>query len=650
MAAPIVIDLSSDDSSPQAVQISRSQKNASTEDFHYLSDDGGDIDVHADIAARRAPKRRRLSPSPSIDTGARLGDRDVATLDMGVQTYNLTSSPLLPSTRIESEPAQRSFRDILDPILLSSSPEPSVGRIRRNEDKNVSDLLRDTTDELSDILAEDLLGGQLTRAPPKFTPQISERTAALLADLDRNPKTTKRVQGESSKSPRSKLKEKKSRSVETGSQDQYASSTKGIRRKTQGSSTIDDSLHEDDRLIAERPRRLKEANSSQKQRTEERALERERAKQSKALEKEAEKERKRKLKEEKAREKQVNAELAQVNRAKIDKKTSTPEMIVDLPDTLEDGVVGEQIRRLLGNLQVKTTYYHSHTEKTIKWRRKVAARFNDELGHWEPVPEEIKDESHVLSLLYAKDFVDLVCGDPAQSDRQDLESHVLKLKTSFHDRKIICLIEGLAMWMRKNKNVRNRAYQAAVLSQMGSGEGGQGDTSSSATAQSRNSRRKKTPPEYVDEDMIEDGLLRLQVVHGCMIHHTAAPVETAEWISHFTQHISTIPYRAQRMKLDTSFCMDVGQVKTGDDKDDTYVKMLQEIVRVTPSIAYGIAGQYPDIQALLSGLSQRGPLALQDLKKTANKDGALTNSNIGPAISRRVYKIFLGTDPMSNDV
>ena len=68
------------------------------------------------------------------------------------------------------------------------------------------------------------------------------------------------------------------------------------------------------------------------------------------------------------------------------------------------------------------------------------------------------------------------------------------------------------------------------------------------------------------------------------------------------------------MNLDTAFCMDVGQVKTGDDREDTFVKMLQEVVRVTAPIAYGIASHYPSVQTLTKALKERGPLALEDIK------------------------------------
>lgn len=122
------------------------------------------------------------------------------------------------------------------------------------------------------------------------------------------------------------------------------------------------------------------------------------------------------------------------------------------------------------------------------------------------------------------------------------------------------------------------------------------------------------------------------------------------WIGNFTQHISTIPYKSQLNSGEASFCMDVGQVKTGDDKDDTFVKMLQEIVRVTLPVAYGIATQYPSVVKMVQAMKRDGPLFCQDLKKCSNKNGAFTDARIGPAISRRIYKIFTSGDPGSMDV
>lgn len=60
--------------------------------------------------------------------------------------------------------------------------------------------------------------------------------------------------------------------------------------------------------------------------------------------------------------------------------------------------------------------------------------------------------------------------------------------------------------------------------------------------------------------------------------------------------------------------MESGQVKTGEDKDDTFTKMLQEVVRVTPPIAFGIAAEYPSAVNLVKAFRRYGPLVLEDLQ------------------------------------
>jgi crossover junction endonuclease EME1 len=98
---------------------------------------------------------------------------------------------------------------------------------------------------------------------------------------------------------------------------------------------------------------------------------------------------------------------------------------------------------------------------------------------------------------------------------------------------------------------------------------------------------------------------------------------------------------------DTSFCMDSGQVKTGDGPADTFIRMLQENLRVTAPIAHGIAAEYSTVQLLIKGFQDEGPLALENCLKSANRDGALTNQRVGPAISKRLHSVFTGRDPDS---
>jgi crossover junction endonuclease EME1 len=369
-------------------------------------------------------------------------------------------------------------------------------------------------------------------------------------------------------------------------------------------------LSDDMEEPAQPKRPAKKTNKLTTEEKEAKAKARADAKVQKELEKEMEKEKKKQLREDKAKQKQLEADISEVNKLKVDKKDSTPEMILDMASSFEGGAVGNQAIEFMRRLGVDHHFFTSPIPQMVKWRRKMNARFNEDAGHWEPCPFYIQTEKHVLCLVPAQDFVDMVIPSPDGEEREPLELHVLRIKSAHPECTVIYLIEGLMGWMRKNRNSRNRAYQAEVLRQYE-------PTSTQTSTTSSRGRKKKNKPETtppVDDDTIEDALLELQVSHASLIHHTNTPSESAEWIKNFTEHISTIPYRQQRSNgNDAAFCMDVGQVKTGEDKQDTFVKMLQEVNRVTAPMAYGIAGQYPSVTDLVRNMRTRGPTMLEDV-------------------------------------
>ena len=509
---------------------SRKQSNALETDFVFGGNQHGR--AHAEFSTEGQRKRRRLSPTL-------LADDDVEVMNYNHTTKRVEVNGATGSFQVSAEAAVRSQRkekqklalpearvtgtadsrwhEIDDPILCTSSAHepvdssPSKRRTARGPSVSSDDGLID--------IAE-LRGRTATLAPTRGL-QLSARTEALLSSLAASSDLNTKLDMPRDRDFISHIANTGKRNCELQSQGKRRQRESPLRDVTEASVNV------------KKKKNITEAEKKA------RDIEREHTRAGKAekkqQEREEEKERKQLLKEEKVREKQLAADLAEVNKARTDKKISTPEMIVDLPTSIEGESVDTQIREFLKNLQVEATTYSSPVPNIIKWRRKVTAEFNRELGHWEPIPQEIRRESHVLCLLSAKDFVDMASVNPAEVDGQDLEAHVLKVKSKYDDSTAIYLIEGLEAWMRKNKNVRNRAYQAAMLRQT------DGQRAGPATAGS--SKRKKPEAEYIDEDMVEDALLRLQVVHSCLIHHTAIPVETAEWISNFTQHISTIPYR-----------------------------------------------------------------------------------------------------------
>ncbi|CAH0047739.1 unnamed protein product [Clonostachys solani] len=333
----------------------------------------------------------------------------------------------------------------------------------------------------------------------------------------------------------------------------------------------------------------------------------------------------------KARDKERAAALAEVNKLRTDKKISTPEMLVDLSTNLNP-TTRTQVEPLLKALDVEFSTWESPVDNVVKWRRKVTSRFNEDLGHWEPVPRRIVNEKHVAVIILADEFVQLALGG-------GLDDHVSKMTEHFPNYQLIYLIEGLHVWMRKNRNARNRQFVSGVRVQEGAGPS--------------SSRRRNAPAtEYVSEETIEDALLQLQVMHDALIHHTTIPLETSQWITVLTQHISTIPYRKQKDQatMNAAFCMESGQVRSGDNPKDTYIRMLQEISRVTAPVAYGIATEFATVSELVNGLESGGANRLEAVRKSANKDGVMSDRTVGQAMSKRLHKVFTGRDESSADV
>jgi crossover junction endonuclease EME1 len=346
------------------------------------------------------------------------------------------------------------------------------------------------------------------------------------------------------------------------------------------------------------------------------------------LEKSRKRQEREEIKAAKAADKQRAAALAEVNKLRTDKKVSTAEMIVELPSGLSSEL-RNQVQEMLQGLGVEHSTWSSPEHTIVKWQRKVTCRFNDDLGLWEPVPPRLVHENVALLILTAEEFVAMVLGDT-------LESHITEIKRRYGHMKLVYIIQGLTPWLRKNRNNRNRQFASDVRNANGPG----------------NSSTSRTSVEHVPEDKIEDALLAVQVEHEMLIHHTTVAIETAKWVINFTQHVSTIPYKKQRDQATSvaGFCMESGQVRTGDGVQDTYVRMLQEIVRVTAPIAYGIATEFGSVTKLVQGLERGGPGTLDVVRKSTNTDGAVSDRTIGQAISRRMHKVFTGRDEESTDV
>lgn len=410
-----------------------------------------------------------------------------------------------------------------DPIIWTSSPEqkevPSHGRAHSNLPRPAS--LSDSEDDLPDEQWH-----RMAQQRPAQVPERPQRTIGSASKQSAPGKKTVSLGRRERKSPTSGI-----------SSPNKSAEVNGTSRASKGS--VAQNAKRTEEVKVARGQDQEEARAmAKKAKAREKEEARAAAKEAKERDKEANKERRRLLKEEQAHEKQKEKDRAEANKLKLDKKLSTPEMIVDLPISIDGSTIDTQIKEFLKQIGVEVTSYQSPVSNVVKWRRKVESRFNDKSGCRELLAtKEIDAEKHVMCLISANELADLVALD-IETESQGLDEHVTQIKSAFSECIPIYMIEGLDAWIRRNRNARNRAYTAAVRSQLDSNA-----ENGSATGSTVFSRRKKQRTEVVDEEMIEDALLRLQVVHNCLIHHAAISVETAEWVAHFTEQISQIPYR-----------------------------------------------------------------------------------------------------------
>ena len=452
------------------------------EAIDLLSSDDDHRDVPSSIEEWSAPqaKRRRLSPEAL----------SIAPLKPPTASSKNTTTLFKQSKLAVTGLQDFGVLDEDDPIEFTSSVHPTVSQTKPSTYKHGAhqqDEVSSSDDDLPDLFTEQ--GGSNA-----LSISLSSRTAALLATLQPGPTSCK-------------------------------------------TSTSDAATQKKKSPLAEEERQARGREKDQAKQA--KSLERDEAKTRRAKEKEEELEQRKEKRAAQEVQKREATAFTNANKAdKIKKEVSTPEMILDMPESLLGSKHDHGIHENCKRLNVDVTTYQSPVPNLIKWRRKTKAVWNAEREFWEPLPSMVvKDEPHILCLVPAKTFVSLAL---ASKDAEDsLDKHVARLRsaythTEYGALKMIYMIEGLVALLKASKNAENRAFQAQVRGEYaiaGNGSAGGGGA------------RKRKQVAIIDDAAVEAALLRLQVRHRCLIHHTIKDVDTVNWIVAFTQHISTVPYR-----------------------------------------------------------------------------------------------------------
>ncbi|CAI2168802.1 756_t:CDS:2 [Funneliformis geosporum] len=278
-----------------------------------------------------------------------------------------------------------------------------------------------------------------------------------------------------------------------------------------------------------------------------------RVKEAEKLERKTQKEQQRlerkKQKEEREVEKQRLKQIQEVNKIKYDKFELCRELILDVSNNLSEKNLVDYFRDNPKYSLLTINIFQHDFPNIIKWRRKFTVEWDDELYAFMPIPEKIQEESFLLIYFEISEFTKLIKEDI-------LSNNINKIQETFISKRLIILIEGYESYCRRRKTQVNRNFTNAVRS---------------------------------------EELLWLQVIAKCLIVHTKNIQDTAEMIGILSADIATIPYKNRN--CDLNFWAE-GQVRSGTDSSNTWLRMLQEIQFVTEPVARGIINAYPTVKSL----------------------------------------------------
>lgn len=656
-----IIDLLSSSPPPTRVaevrttSIGNKHDNVSFSDFDF---DANVLDspVDLDFNIEQSAKRRRLSPKAVSKPTVKANFQDVdAVFDLSSEAD--LHLPWQPKSQLSPS---IDFLDLDEPDDVPSIPDLSVPEPRHSSragNEEVVEVLSDDDLPLNDPI---ITSSQLPKNSK--TLDYSDRTTNILANLRQPVK-------------RAGVSTKAAVSIRNAHVYSYGKATKA-HKVLKPVTKVDDNILDSSQpeLASNRPQSPEDKLSVQAKKT---------AKSRKtSAEKEAERERKRQEKDQKAADRQFAADIAEVNKVKTNKKIAAKEMQLDLPSGLKGKSVGNQIEEFMKEAEATVTFYdeeidlsgntHSNIGYIIKWKRKVESIYDEIKEEWTPIPKpKVEKEKHILVYLTAEDFCTLAAIGPSGGtleNRKPPEEHTMKanldvymanLRSRHPQHTIIVLIQGLIAYLKKSANAKNREYVAAVRVQDLSREDEDTPLSSSGA---RPSKKRKTAStvdlSFLTNDISDALQLHLQLNHRPLnIIHTTSVNTTAHQIFTLTQHLATRPYRLAFQGTNlahASFCMDGGQIKTGrGDARETFILMLQEVNRVTVSMAHGVLsegfeGPASLIKAFKDTERKEGKeasrLILKDVKKAMNKDGGLSDKPLGAMVSKRLYKVFMSND------
>ncbi|WBW70916.1 Holliday junction resolvase subunit Eme1 [Schizosaccharomyces osmophilus] len=313
-------------------------------------------------------------------------------------------------------------------------------------------------------------------------------------------------------------------------------------------------------------------------------------------------------------ERKKNKELQKINKVKRTREECLSEMILSLSDADLSTVWGASVSETLNPFSCEFRTVKHQQKSTVFWKRKVNTYFDHSANRFEFVTEHVQNEPFSLYRTPCSDFVTKIADGI-------LDDFVKSCKLQSPNSKLIIILEGVNSHFKNVKSDINRQYANAV------------NTGTRPLLFGSLSKFQT-----ITKEVLESEVCRINVQHNVLLNYSNDEKETADWIISITSDIALSRYK-QFSHLSARISLaEIGHVKSADRAENTLNFMLRQLLRVTPNISNAICDYFPSIPKLIQHLKANGEESLSNIMVTT----AISERNLGIALSRRIYNTFLG--------
>lgn len=278
----------------------------------------------------------------------------------------------------------------------------------------------------------------------------------------------------------------------------------------------------------------------------------------------------------------------------------------------------------------------SEPRGVIRWIRTTNKEWNEEQGIFIPLgvgQTKESSEPTVLVVWTGKEVDETIASGPNQ-----LMNKARAIKAHYPQDQLFIVISGLETILRAEKKRDDAAITNEARARLAS-QLNEPDYLSSSKYTNRLPKSSR--------DKILKELEILKISTKAFVIRVEDKNEFANWLWEMTLEIGVRPYKSRKQELKSALRLEISGSK-GTNHEDTYIKMLSSLTRVTENEAKGIVSKFPTLKILYNswerGIEQHGLQWAEEMLIGCSKSNSITGTNanrkIGKVTSKRIFDIM----------